>query len=66
MHPETMGGADGWMLTDHPVVKSPFLLLLLQRQCDHFSLSAVSGGLSKAFGPFTVFSIFPLIIICVF
>ena len=60
-----MGGADGWMLTDRPVVKLPFLLLLLQRQCD-YSLSAVSGGLSKAFGPFTVFSIFPLIIICVF
>ena len=52
MHPETMGGADGWMLTDRPVVESPFLLLLLQRQCDYFSLSAVSGGLSKAFGPF--------------
>ena len=28
MHPETMGGADGWMLTDRPVVESPFLLLL--------------------------------------
>lgn len=65
MHPETMGGADGWMLTVL-VVSQPFLLLLLRRQCDHFSLSAVSGGLSKAFGPFTVFSIFPLIIICVF